>query len=109
LTLPVGTLDQRDPLTRWSCPFYDTLLQETWEDEHFVLNPRSGETHVLNGLTAAILSALAEAPISLDELVERFGPALGGATDEAPEQILDTLLSQLDQLGLIDPALHEDR
>jgi len=102
-------LIHRNPETLWSCPNFGSLLWETWENEHFVLNPLSGETHVLNGLAGAILSTLAETPSSLAGLVERFGAELQGSGDLSPERILDELLSQLDQLGLIDPAPDEDR
>ena len=102
-------MTHRSPETRWSCPLFGSLLWETWESEHFVLNPRSGETHVLNALAGAILSTLAETPCSLYELVESFHAELQGAGDSPPERVLDELLSQLDQLGLIDPASDEDR
>jgi PqqD family protein of HPr-rel-A system len=96
-------LTRPDVSTRWSCPFFDSLLRETWETEYFVLNPCSGETHVLSQLAGEILSALGETPSTLRDLVGSFGPALEAASNTPPERILASLLAQLDQLGLIEP------
>ncbi|MGD2081621.1 MAG: HPr-rel-A system PqqD family peptide chaperone [Chromatiales bacterium] len=77
------------------------LLWETWDDEHFVFNPRSGETHVLNELAGAMLRALAERPRTAAELTAEFREGLSG-TDQDVEHAVTALLAQLDQLGLVD-------
>lgn len=101
--MPAVPSEPPDPALRWFCPSCRSLLWEVWEDEHFVLNPRSGETHVLNALAGEILRALAERPHPVSELAERFGGDLAEESVAGKEQIVFALISQLDRLGLIEP------
>ncbi len=91
-----------DPGNRWYSPSLGSLLWETWEDEHFIFNPHSGETHVLNALAGAILRALAERPLRVSDLAERFGERLAQGSAAEKAQLVAALLGQLDQLGLIE-------
>jgi PqqD family protein of HPr-rel-A system len=86
----------------WVSVEFHALLWETWEHEHFVFNPRSGETHVLNDLAGEMLRALAEKPHTAAELALRFRDRLAGGGPDDVQPAVDALLRQLDQLGLVD-------
>ena len=86
----------------WACAKLEDLLWETWDNEHFVFNPRSGETHVLNDLAGEMLRALGEKPHTAADLALRFRDRLDGAGSDDVRPAVDALLRQLDQLGLVD-------
>ena len=88
-------------ICHWYCEVYSQLLWKTWEEEVFLFNPRTGNTHILNQLSNKILSACANSPLAMQDLLMRL-------TTETPEfqsvgtGDLENHLSQLAQLGLIE-------
>lgn len=84
----------RESDTRWFAGNFDQLLKTAWDDEIFVYNPASNQTHLLNQVAFVVLSHLASQPQSLPELIDRFLP-------EAPEQDKAYFAQQLEQLALI--------
>jgi PqqD family protein of HPr-rel-A system len=88
---------------RWQTLNYPDLLREDWEDEWFLFNPASGNTHVLNRLAIDILDRIHIQSASLPELaqalIEEYCP-------DEPSRFtanLEQHLRHLDELGLITP------
>ena len=67
-----------------------------WEDETMVYNPCSGETHCLNELSAGVLRALADRPLTEAEVADLLGAR--SATASGAEE----MLRQFGDLGLIE-------
>ena len=88
---------------RWRTLNYPALLRETWEDEWFVFNPASGNTHVLNRLAMDILERIDRHSASLPELVRAL---IDEYRPEEPSRFaahLEQHLRHLEELGLIIP------
>jgi PqqD family protein of HPr-rel-A system len=77
------------------------LLWAEWEDLSAVFHRPSGETHILDALSAELLSILTQTPCDAAEagrrLAERCGDGDGGRWTERAAVILNSLR----QLGLI--------
>ncbi|MCP4993770.1 MAG: HPr-rel-A system PqqD family peptide chaperone [Gammaproteobacteria bacterium] len=85
----------------WYCEVYSRLLWRTWEEEVFLFNPRTGNTHILNRLSNSILNACANSPLTIQDISRH----LASDTPEFQSTGSDDLtnhLSQLAQLGLIE-------
>ena len=77
----------------WKVPQECRLEWRSFGSLHIVFNPASGDTHLLNAVSAAVLRSLEETPSTIDELQAR-----SNATD------VEALIEELDELGLIAPA-----
>jgi PqqD family protein of HPr-rel-A system len=88
---------ESSPPITWQARNFDKLELRTWEDETFVFNPASGDTHLLNEVALAILQSLSQQPTTLDTLATQF------LEQETPEsrQVLIDQLQQLELVGLI--------
>ena len=85
---------------RWQTCHYESLLQQTWDEETFVFNPASGHTHLLNPVAMTLLEYLATTPSDLAGLAAWLGV-------ENNPQAQHALVEQFEQLiltGLICPA-----
>lgn len=80
----------------WSAPDYPGLLHEQLEGEHFIFNPHTGHTHVLNEVALRLLGLLAKRPLTVDQLAQRLRTE---GTRMSPGELRD-LLEQLQLLGL---------
>jgi PqqD family protein of HPr-rel-A system len=78
----------------WKVPEEWRLEWREWGGLHVVFNPASGDTHLLNAPSAAVLKSLERAAATVAELEAR----VPGWSD------VEALLSELDELGLIAPA-----
>lgn len=87
---------------RWHVPAGTCLLRKSWGDEVVVFNTASGQTHVLDALSAAILEAIEASPASVDMLAHRFGRQLG-LEPAACARRLEIVCEHFDELGLIAP------
>lgn len=67
-----------------------------WDDEFVVYNNLSGDTHLLDGDSMALLAHLQAAPASIDALVATFVASVD--SDDAPA-LPETILSMLRQLS----------
>jgi len=74
-----------------------------WEDEVFLFNSHTGNTHILNKLAWRLLSACSEEPQSEQVLFEMLVADFGGQNQEELAEALDDHLDQLQQLGLAEP------
>jgi PqqD family protein of HPr-rel-A system len=87
----------------WRLPTGVSLLWQSWdEDEVIVFNRASGQTHLLDAFSAAVLRRIEACPGTIAELQRYF--ALGFALDEEiVSERLDAVCRRFDQLGLAEP------
>ena len=85
----------------WHCPSYDRLHLREWEDEFFLFDAASGDTHLLNALSMAILSLLKQRRLSVDGLIEKLPEAFGAVESPIKRDQLTGYLQQFEEMGLI--------
>jgi len=78
------------------------LAARGWNDEFVLYNDLSGDTHLLDGDSMALLVHLQQAPASLDALVATFADGIDPDDAAALPETMATLLAQLKGLYLID-------
>jgi PqqD family protein of HPr-rel-A system len=91
-------------VTVWRVPPGNMLAWQVWDDEFLVYNTASGQTHHLNFLAGEALRSLETEPGSASELVCRLADQFEIAQDSPPLQMIDGLIRQFDELGLIAPS-----
>jgi len=89
---------------RWVVPSANLLAWRVWDDEFLVYNAASGQTHHLNLLAGEALRSLEVEPAETRELVGRLANQFEIAEDSPPLQMIDRLIHELDELGLIAPS-----
>jgi PqqD family protein of HPr-rel-A system len=77
------------------------LAWRVWDDEFLVYNNASGQTHHLNLLAGEALRSLESEPGSASDLVCRLADQFEIAEDSPPLQMIDRLIREFDELGLI--------
>ena len=87
----------------WRLPTGVSLLWQSWdEDEVIVFNRASGQTHLLDAFSAAVLQRIEACPGTIAELRSYF--ASGFDLDEVIlSERLDVVCRRFDQLGLAEP------
>jgi PqqD family protein of HPr-rel-A system len=88
----------------WAVPGTNLLAWRIWDDEFLVYNAASGQTHHLNLLAGEALCSLEVEPAQTRELVRRLANQFKIAEDSPPLQMIDRLIHELDELGLIAPS-----
>ncbi len=83
----------------WHCPNYNQLRIRVWEEEYFVFNPNSGDTHLLNIVSMEILELLGTTGHTLDTLAEILLDQVDNP--ELMSRHLRDHLEQLRELGLL--------
>ena len=78
------------------------LLWREWEGDSVVFNVNSGNTHLLNSTTVEVLRLLEKEALSTGEISDRLMAGL--SSDEEVINNVETLLKNLDHLGLIEPV-----
>ena|SRR5215470_9553839 len=96
-----GLPDQGE--TVWAVPAENTLAWRVWDDEFLVYNTVSGQTHHLNLLAGEALRSLEAEPGSARALVCRLAHQFEIAEDSPPLQMIERLIREFDELGLIVP------
>jgi PqqD family protein of HPr-rel-A system len=98
-TIPIGD----GAAASWRLPQGVSLLWQAWdEDEVIVFNRASGQTHLLDAFSAAVLRQIEASPSTIPELRRYF--AIGfGLDDAALSERLDGVCRRFDQLGLAEP------
>ena len=78
------------------------LLWRSWDDdEYLVFDDASGDTHLVNGVTACILELLEQANLEPADAAGRVAGSLGVDPDAlAPH--LGPLLDHLERIGLVE-------
>jgi PqqD family protein of HPr-rel-A system len=87
---------------QWRVPLGARLLRKSWGDEVVVFNTASGQTHVVDALSAAVLDALEAAPSSAGALADRFSARFGLELRACAERI-EAVCRRFDELGLVAP------
>ena len=100
---PMGAAP-RDDLTVWAVPPANMLVWRVFDDEFLVYNTASGQTHHLNLLAGEALRSLEIEAATTRELVSRLAEQFDIAEDSPSLQMIDRLVRELDDLGLIAPS-----
>jgi PqqD family protein of HPr-rel-A system len=89
---------------RWEVPDANALAWRKWDSEFLVYNTASGQTHHLNLLAGEALRSLEAEAADVSQLVCRLANQFEIARDSPPLQMMDRLIHELDELGLIAPS-----
>ena len=89
---------------RWAVPDENALTWRIWDDDFLVYNAASGETHYLNLLAGEALRSLETEAAHARELARRLADQFEIAEDSPPLKMIDRLIRELDELGLIAPT-----
>jgi PqqD family protein of HPr-rel-A system len=91
------------PNIRWrTLPDFD-LYWRFLEQQYVVYHSGSGDTHVLDPIAALLVQQLSAEPIDSAALVHRIETLLNLEGTEGLREKLESTLSQLSNLGLIEP------
>ncbi len=74
-----------------------------WEEGYILFNAASAQTHMLNEFGKAVLELLQEAPNSVIDLGKQLAVHFALEWDNRAQFYLQSVLADLDQLGLIEP------
>ena len=86
----------------WQLPAGAELLWQTWDEEVIVFNTASGQTHLLDALSAAVLKEVENRPGDIDQLALRLAERFELDT-EALLRRLREVCTHFDELGLVEP------
>lgn len=78
------------------------LLSRCWDDEYVVFNSLSGDTHLLDSDSMAVLDRLRLSPASIATLSTQFSDGIDPDDALALPETLATMLSHLKALFLVD-------
>jgi len=88
---------------RWLVSSKATLLWRSWDDnEHVVYSTASGDTHLINEVTAEVLRQLERSELDFSDLARNVANSLGSELDQQTETSVARLLVYLDQIGLVE-------
>ena len=76
-----------------------------WEEAYILFNAASAQTHMLNEFGKTVLQLLEEAPRNTIDLSERLALRFAMEWDDQAQFYLQSVLADLDQLGLIEPCV----
>lgn len=93
-----------DEAQRWKIVSQDRLHWRVWDGEFVVYDNGSGDTHLLSPEGAEILHLLSKHPASVEQVVQHMALKLNVETDESLYAGTKNALTNLDQLGLIQPV-----
>jgi PqqD family protein of HPr-rel-A system len=104
LPTPMTTITARPSDSEvWRLPEGVSLLWRSWDaDEIVVFNCASGQTHLLDAFSAAVLQQIEAAPSTMTAMLGQLGAQLGLET-EAVARRLAGVCSRLEHLGLAEP------
>jgi PqqD family protein of HPr-rel-A system len=88
----------------WAVPIENMLVWREFDHEFLVYNSASGQTHHLNLLAGEALRSLEVKAATTNELVSRLAKQFEIAEDSPSLQMIDQLVRELDNLGLIAPS-----
>jgi len=85
----------------WSLAPGQQLASWGWDDEFVVYNNLSGDTHLLDADSMALLAHLQHTPSSIDTLVDTFADGVEPEDAVALPDTMATLLALLKKLNLV--------
>ena len=78
------------------------LLWRSWDDEMIVYNTASGQSHLLDALSGAILKEIERGPSTIEQLADRLAKEFSVEPHALLER-LDEICTHFDELGLAEP------
>ncbi len=78
------------------------LLWRSWDDEVIVYNVTSGQTHLLDAFSAAVLKKIEATPGTLEQLTAHFAESLETDPDAMSIRLVE-ITSRFSELGLAEP------
>lgn len=88
----------------WQAPRLEALETVEWNDETFVFDPDSGETHLLNPSGAIMLRRLGDHPSTLEDLVRWLHDPDAGIDETQLTQAVQAQLRQMHMMGLVEKS-----
>lgn len=89
----------------WQIASGQKLAAWGWDDEFVLYNNLSGDTHLLDADSMALLASLQRAPASLDALVAQLSVGVEPDDLAALPETMATLLAQLKKLYLVQSSV----
>ncbi len=86
----------------WRLPVGAELLWQTWDDEVIVFNMASGQTHLLDAFSAAVLKEIENRPGDIDQLALRLAERFALDTADLSQRLIG-VCARFDELGLLEP------
>lgn len=86
----------------WQLPAGGELLWQTWDEEVIVFNTASGQTHLLDALSAAALKEIEDHPGSIARLTIRLAERFEIDTTDLFRRLIE-VCARFDELGLLEP------
>ena len=80
------------------------LIWRQWGDEYVVYNPVSGDSHLLDSVSARGLLHLEAQEASAPQLIEELNLSLGIALDEGLDLYVQRMIAEFSELGLARPV-----
>ena len=88
---------------RWVIGKSAPLIWRSWDaNEYVVYSPASGDTHLINEMTAEVLRQLERSDLEFSDLARSVAESLGAELDPQIDSHIAKLLAYLDQIGLIE-------
>ena len=88
---------------RWVATSDFPLIWRNWDaDEYVVYSIASGDTHLLNEVTAEVLRQLERSVVDFPDLARNVANSLGTELNQQTETYVAKLLVYLDQIGLVE-------
>ena len=88
---------------RWVVTRGASLLWKSWDDnEYVVYSTASGDTHLINNVTAEVLRQLERSDLEFSDLARNVAQSLG--LNPQIEAYVARLVVYLDQIGLVEPV-----
>jgi PqqD family protein of HPr-rel-A system len=87
---------------RWRVCSGDSLHWRAWNRDVVFYSERTGATHLVKDLPAAIFLALTEQDLSLTELIDRLAATYEIVADRETTATIEAALDSLGALGAVD-------
>ena len=87
----------------WGLPDDVALLWKSWDEEVIVFNRASGQTHLLDALSAEVLRELEMRPRTVADLAALFADRYELDSEELGDR-LTGICRRFDELGLAEPV-----
>ena len=73
-----------------------------WDDDYVIYDELSGDTHLLDGVSGELISALSEKAMSRAALLKKLNELFEAPSESEMESYLDDFIARFQQLGLLD-------
>ena len=73
-----------------------------WDDCYVIYDQLSGDTHLLDGISGNLITALSEEAMSRTALLKKLNELLDAPGESEMESYLDDFIARFEQLGLLD-------